>query len=73
MTMLARGMVALMSAPSAVRSTCFTVSTAGQAGDGGSVLVRGFDYVADDFRRHEGAHGIVHEDDVIGIDSGIGG
>src|SRR5208337_515261 len=45
----------------------------GPTGDGGTVLVGGFDYMADDFRGHKGADGIVNEDDVLWIGGRIGG
>jgi hypothetical protein len=44
----------------------------GPSGDGGSMLVRGLDHVANDFGGHEGANGIVHQDDIFGIGRGTG-
>ena len=65
MTTCSRGMVAVMRAPSAVRSTFLMVSTAGIPAMAAPIFFRALDDLIDDFLRDKGADRVVHQDDVV--------
>ena len=65
MTTPARGMVVLMMAPSAVRSTCLTVSMAGHPAMAAPCFCGGGDDVVNGFGSDEGADGVVDQDKIV--------